>query len=257
MSKTVVFLSFDDGREDTARIAYPIMRKYGLTATIHITTGFVDGTWKPDNWKSCDKAMSVNDVINMYNDGFEISLHGDKHQTDLDDLLVSKNKLATWGIDVDNIGFSVPNSQISDAQKQDFSEILKKHHIKYMRCGRNSKCYTFVSKVCFILYKFLRFQSCYNLFNKYNLNNPRRNYELNTVVVKSTDKAITIKRFIEKYKTDSNIILMLHSVLSKSDELYGKDSWCWDVKQFEELCQYLKEASSKGEICVKNICEEV
>lgn len=256
MSKTVVSLSFDDGREDTARVAYPIMKKYGLTATVHITTGFIDETWKDHNWKSCSTPMSIDDIVNMYNDGFEISLHGDKHVTDKEDFMIAKEKLASWGINIKNLGFSVPNSKITETEKEDFSAFLKKYNIKYMRCGRSSKCYTLFSKICYVLYRTMHIQACYNMFNRHNLNNPKNNYDLKTVVVKSTDKASLIKKFIEKNKSDSHVILMLHSILYKSDKGYGADSWYWDAVQFEELCKYLKEAYSNGDIVVSTICEE-
>ncbi|MBQ4630511.1 MAG: polysaccharide deacetylase family protein [Clostridia bacterium] len=257
MKKTVVSLSFDDGREDTIRNAFSIMNKYGLKATVHITTGFVDGTWDGHKWDSCDKAMTVADAVQMHNSGFEISLHGDKHKTEIDDFLISKKKLKSWGISVENIGFSIPNSDLNDTQRTEFTTFLKNEGVLYMRGGRNAKCYSFVSKCFFALYKIFKFQFAYNLFNKYNRNINYDKYDLNSVVVRNEDKAKTVIRFIEKYKNDSWIILMLHSVLSKNEEKYGSDAWYWDSEEFETLCKYLSQAQSNGKIEVKTIIDNI
>lgn len=42
-----IAVTFDDGFSDTWAVAYPILAKYGVPATIYITTGFIDGTAYP------------------------------------------------------------------------------------------------------------------------------------------------------------------------------------------------------------------
>lgn len=256
MAKTIVSLSFDDGREDTARIAYPIMKKYNLPATIHITTGFVDGSWREHNWKSCDTPMSVDDLLMLVNEGFELSLHGDKHKTDPDDFSTSKQKFSSWGIDVTKLGFSVPNSELSGEDKAKFVDFLKNNDVKYMRVGRNTSCYTLASKMCYVMYRLFRFQWAYNLFNRHNLNKSPDLFDLNTVVVRNTDRADSIIRFINKNKSDCRIILMLHSVLTKGDSKYDADAWCWDAEQFEALCRYLRQAVDDGRLEVETIINQ-
>lgn len=44
--KTVV-ITFDDGFADNWEVAYPILQRYGVPATIYITTGYVEGTIVP------------------------------------------------------------------------------------------------------------------------------------------------------------------------------------------------------------------
>ena len=41
--RTVVF-TIDDGYEDFYSIAFPILRKYGVPATLYVTTDFLDGS---------------------------------------------------------------------------------------------------------------------------------------------------------------------------------------------------------------------
>ena len=37
--KYIIF-SFDDGRKDNYDIVYPLLKKYGFTASFHVVTGF-------------------------------------------------------------------------------------------------------------------------------------------------------------------------------------------------------------------------
>ena len=42
-NKALINLSFDDGRIDNYNILYPLLKKYNLSATLNITTGFLRG----------------------------------------------------------------------------------------------------------------------------------------------------------------------------------------------------------------------
>jgi len=50
-----IIITIDDGYEDFYRIAYPILKKYGLPATIYVTTDFIDG----DLWLWPDKVSYI------------------------------------------------------------------------------------------------------------------------------------------------------------------------------------------------------
>ena len=79
MSKKIV-LSFDDGRLDTFENAIPIMDKYGIPATINITTDFILHPNKYCSFKSAgNKAMSVDQIQEIYKKGYEIASHGNEH----------------------------------------------------------------------------------------------------------------------------------------------------------------------------------
>lgn len=42
-----VALTFDDGYESNHRLAFPVLREFGLPATVFLCTGFIDGTVQP------------------------------------------------------------------------------------------------------------------------------------------------------------------------------------------------------------------
>lgn len=262
-NKTIVSLSFDDGREDTYRVAYKIMKKYGLIGTIHATTGYIDNTWKPEKWESAKGNMTVEELKEMKENGFEISSHGDKHITKKADLLNSISKFYEWGIDLKKIGFSIPTSKIVEESKVDFIEFLKKNNIAYMRGGRNPQCYTLKLKIIYLLYKISKFQLFYNLFNSRNCidiyqKNKIDNYNLFSVVVRNEDSATTITKLIESNIDKPKwIILMLHGIQDKNEVTYGKDPWCWDKLNFETLCKSLKHMEDSGDISVKTILDVI
>ena len=50
---------------------------------------------------------------------------------------------------------------------------------------------------------------------------------------------------------NSAVILLMHSVLNKDDELYGNDKWFLDARRFDKICKFISE--SKEIKCINNI----
>lgn len=263
IQNTIISLSFDDGREDTYRIAYSIMKKYGLVATIHITTGYVDGTWKPEKWHTAKGAVTIEQLKEMKDFGFEISSHGDKHTIDKEDLLTSIKKLKYWGLIEDEVGFSIPNSQISEKYKKIFTQYLIDNNVAYMRGGRNPLCYSLRSKTFYGLYNITKNNFFYDSFNFHNCIDINGNIELNkydlySVIIRYEDSSDMVAKFIKNNVDKSKwIIFMLHGIQEKNEDTYGKDPWCWDAVKFEWLCKQLKVMSDDGEISVRPILDVV
>ena len=83
-------------------------------------------------------------------------------------------------------------------------------------------------------------------------------YDLFSVVIRQEDKYSTVSNFISSFKDNPKwIIFMLHGIQSKSEETYGKDSWCWDVDNFENLCKSLRNMIDNEEIYVKPILDVI
>lgn len=236
----MVSLSFDDGRKDTFTVAYQIMKKYGLVGTLHITTGWVDKSFKPEEWFSArEGAMSISEIQRCYQDGFEITSHGDQHLIAADDLHNSLEKLKAWEvIDPSYLGFSFPNSKLGE----DDVKILKDAHIQYARAGRSNACYSLSSKFFYILQNNFKLIRPFYAFNRYNsiVGVPQDLYHLPSTVIKSTNTAKQVIYFLEQSKKNNAWnILMLHSILEPSQPGYGKDCWYWPAEEFEKLCQWL------------------
>ena len=238
--KTVA-LTFDDGREDNYSIAYPIMKHYGLVGTIFVTTGYIDGTWEKDaTWLSAEKPLTIEQLIDLKNNYWEIGLHGDRHKTSLQDTLVSIEKMDSWIGRQEKYGFSMPNS-ISD--KDEFEEFVlgTKDRIKYIRCGRKTNTKSIKSKILYGLYRFLGSKRAYFKFNRCNVLS-KENVDIKriySVVIRKEDNPYMILKFIDSLPEDSIVVFMLHSIIEKNSHLHNIDPWCWDSDLFKILCKEL------------------
>lgn len=243
---SLVTLSFDDARADTYRVAYSIMKKYGIVGTIHTTTGWVDGSWTPNNWDSAmNGPMTVEQLQECFKMGFEITPHGDKHVTEEKDLERSIEKLKEWQVVRDRIGYSFPDS----IEQKGIEDILSKCSIEYARKGRSNKCYTLPMKGMYLVQNYTGSIGSFKVFNKHNtICKPIRDrYRLSSTVIKKNTRAKQVIGLLEEtIQTGGWNILMLHSILEPNDRGYGKDSWYWDSKEFEILCRWLKGAQSRG-----------
>lgn len=242
-----VILSFDDGRCDTYFNSFRIIKKYNLTASVHITTGFIDNTFKTDEFGVGMKPLTISEIKEMNEYGIDISSHGDKHVIEPSDYFISKNKIISW-VSKNRIGFSVPNSSASKTQIDEFLKDTKYDPL-YVRVGRNLKCKSFFNKARYVVYKMLKFQLAFNKFNKINLNTIDDKYFIKSCVIKAHTRAKSVINFIKKYHSnDYTFVLMLHSVCDDPS-----NQWEWSTKNFDTLCSSLKRMSDNKEIVVTNL----
>lgn len=250
--------TFDDGRSDNYLSAKQIMDKYKFCGTVYITTGFIDGTWDgSDVLKSPTEPLSVDQIKEMANSGWEIGLHGDKHKIDVDDMRIALEKLRSWGITHSDCGISVPNSRAAEAE---IDAILNSDYgdsIVYIRRGRKCDTAKLKNKVLYVLSSVLKIKSAYRSFNTENVFQYKDGKRLNipSVVVKSADRANMIIDFIKKLPDAYVVVLMLHSILPSNHTMCGKDPWSWDEKNFEILCSRLKDLVDNDELQVKPLME--
>jgi peptidoglycan/xylan/chitin deacetylase (PgdA/CDA1 family) len=75
----LVALSFDDGMDDNHSVLLPILREYGITATIYVTTGFLG---KPNPWidpAASTRFMTEDELREVASAGVEIGAHTVTH----------------------------------------------------------------------------------------------------------------------------------------------------------------------------------
>lgn len=244
-----IVLTFDDGRDDNYIYAFPILKNYSFPATIYCTTGFIDGTWKKkDDWYSTDKPISIEQLHELKNNGWEIGLHGDKHITDLSDSNIAIKKITNWGLFEDYIGYSFPDSILDEEKLSDFKKYLFPQKIAYLRRGRKINTSKFSSKILFGLYTFCGSQKAYNLFNKNNIQslNDVDFENVYSVVIRFKDEPKMISNFIASSPDNSLIVLMFHSILPRNHLLFGKDPWNWEDKKFKYFADCLKKMKDSG-----------
>ena len=247
-----ISITFDDGRKDTYTRAYAIMKKYGIVGTVFVTTGYVDNTWERDvAWDSAEGPMSVEELVTLDNEGWEIALHGDKHLTDWQDTQVSIQKLNAWLGQRMHYGFSMPNSS---APKEKIAQLEaqcgKGKPLSYIRRGRGINTKGLKAKVLFGLYSVLKSQWAYDRFNlpSVQMLQDMDVENVKSVVIRSGDDHKMLSKFIDKAPEDSLIVLMFHSILQKEDACYGADSWYWDTNEFESFCREMKEKQEMDKI---------
>ncbi|MEA4971559.1 MAG: polysaccharide deacetylase family protein [Candidatus Metalachnospira sp.] len=257
MGKIVTF-SFDDGRSNNYEAA-EILSSYGYQGTFHITTGYVDGTWKsPTGWKSAGTPLSIEQVISLRNQGHEISLHGDKHLTEKEDFSVAYSKLEQWGVikKCEHIGFSLPNSQVDKFVLSTFIQSLKDSPLLYIRCGRHPNSTSFYKKIFYAIYRVSGNALAYQIFNSQNYNdlNVINRFSLYSVVVKASDTPGNLIKYTANLPDNSYVIFMMHSILNNTDSLYGSDSWYWDKKNLIQICNMIQ---NDDNISVKTIAQTI
>lgn len=241
----IISLSFDDGRNDNFNFAYPILQKYSLTATFHIVTGFIDGSYLTNDFGKEKKPMSVPQLQIMAKNGMEIASHGDKHVMDTDDFKISFNKITSWGLGKTKIGFSVPNSLYSEKSLNKFVN-ENKDSLLYIRVGRSKKDFLFRNKVNYFLYETLKIKMCYDIFNRPNLMYRPNKYRLFSLVVKEKTAENDLQEFISVNENKNCwLILMLHSI-SENPE----NAWEWKLEEFKNLASFLEIQKKNGSLIV-------
>ena len=234
--KYIIF-SFDDGRKDTYEIAAPIILKNKLTASVHVVTGFIDGTVVGDSNLLIERGfMSIDNCLELVKNGFDISSHSNSHINDFDDINVSFNKLMTWGISNSSskIGFSSPRSMMDSTLTK---RLLYELKCEYIRNGTRIKDRSFLSLSIYALSYFLKSKKCFVLFNKKYMIKDINSLPviLPSVAIKSGFNNRMIKYLLNHIPENGLLILNFHSIVFDKIE----DKWDFKAKDFEELCKYL------------------
>lgn len=241
MSKYVI-LSFDDGREDTYKNAYFILKKYGLMCTVNITTDFIENPSKYNKFASAaNKSMKIENIKEMLKDGFEIANHSAHHINTADDVKIANNSLMEWGIDISEVGFASPFSYLTKDNGQDIYALLENKQLSYIRSGIQVRRQSVWYKILYIIHRFIRLNDLFYLLNrKQIIRMPVDNRFVSGISITKDTTVEELKKFIRRMPDKTAIILIFHSVLEKTHEGYGVDKWFWDKDKFEEFCVYLK-----------------
>ena len=74
-----VVLTFDDGFADFHRAALPLLRKYGFTATVFVTTGWVQDAGTHSAGRRPGRMLSWSQILEAADAGVEIGAHSHRH----------------------------------------------------------------------------------------------------------------------------------------------------------------------------------
>jgi len=240
MSKTVI-LSIDDARWDTYVNAYPILKKYRLTATINVISDFI---FNPDNYvdQICKSgAMTIDELKECQDYGIELACHGKTHKNNVKDILDGISEMRDMGLNVDHIGFASPTSYLTwENSKREYS-LIKSGKLSYIRTGCQVKREGIRYSVLAYMERKFHSKRLFAMLNKRFVNN-YGNIDKRFFYSVSVTKYTTVKQIkylLNKLKDGEILILCLHSILKRKDKEYGQGIWYWDVGRFEQLCQIL------------------
>lgn len=124
--KKKLIITFDDGYEDNFLYAFPILKKYNITATIFITSNFIFNNlditkdWIPYNGL---KPLQINQIKEMINYGITFGSHGKTHcrlsNLDVNNL---KTEIQNSKTDIENaLGIKIFLFSYPFGQRKDFN----------------------------------------------------------------------------------------------------------------------------------------
>lgn len=257
MSKYVVF-SFDDGRLDTYTYAFPILKKYGFSATINVTTDFIDHPEKYTNFKSANnRAMNWEQVLDLYQNGWEIASHGHTHKNDGADIEKSIIEFEKHNISVNKIGFASPNSEINEQSYGKLMETLPEK-IFYVRSGLQVRREGLFYAGLTVFNQKIKSKKIFCFLNKKCKLSLKENLTKKPVLSVGVASDMSVKSLISLLKTlsdDECYILMFHSILSPAEEAQKVDRWFWETEKFENLCRWLKDHKEYQVITTKQLID--
>ncbi len=251
-----ICLSFDDARSDTYDIAYPVMKKYGFKATVNVITGYIEN---PElyNFTAAPKAMTKEQLLEWQASGCEVACHGKTHHNTLKDVCDCIEDLRSMGINVSNIGFASPNSELSfnNLQESGIDTLVKRGTISYIRSGIIVRREGLLYMIGAVIEKITHSKRLFWRLNRRNIIGPK---EVPTIIpavaVKDYTQVKQILYLIDHMADESTCVLMFHSIIPKSLLDNGHEYYCWSKEQFEELC---KEISGSKDIIVTTTYEFV
>lgn len=248
-NKIKISLSFDDGRKDTYRMFYEILKKYNIPFTLNVTSGYISKTIKKEDWPSDNTPMSKSQLIKLSKEELvEISGHGKKHNNDIKNFEEGIIELREVLEIKEKIGIASPQCRFNLNNISEYQEMFKKNKVLYLRVGDRFDNLAFIKKVLRRFNRVLKNSWIYYFVYKQSEVRKEDNFVLHSAIVTKYDTLKNIKYFIEKaIKNNKSYIFMYHSILKPNEDFYT-DTYSWDYNTFVELCKYLKELEKNGNI---------
>lgn len=252
--KGSVVLSFDDGREDLFRNVIPLLKKYNVPATFNITTGYVDGTLKEENYFCKNKPITLGQLQEIKKEPlFEIAAHGDQHLNTKEDIEKSISKLEQWGVIERNCGFASPCHGLDILSYKQIEELRVTLGLSYIRIGTKLSR-RLISRIIRRLVLMLSFSTlfqwmykrCFNRFGERIYKCIPYNKRMNLSNIEDT--------VLRACNLNMVVVILFHSILKAEDDYYDNIENI-DYNQFEQFCSFLNEKRQDGLLLIKCNCD--
>lgn len=253
MDKPIVCFSFDDGRLDNYTIAYPILKKYGLSATFNITTGYIEGKLEEGKLTHA-KPMTVEMTRNLYQDkNIEIACHGYWHLNTFDDIIEGERRLCA-DLNISQlysggpIGFASPGSSLDLCYYSIIKKNLKKHNIVYVRLSQRYLSMKLIKVLLRKLARLCHLPLFFRLSYQDSLLDRIEDDIIYSVPIMASTTVSEIKELINyAIKEKKSCVLMWHSIVPDEDIV---DNFDFSKEKFERLCHWLKYKQELGTLFV-------
>lgn len=253
-----VSLTFDDGRKDSVEAIRDKLIPRGISSTLFVTTGYVDGTCPPNRLPTLKPAMTIEDVRELFQEPLvEIGLHGDQHLNEDWDIKEGRRKLLEWlSIPESHVfGFASPSTRFPEKTFLESNDHLFTQQISYMLlgiCVSDLRWIRVISrKISRVFHSGMLYKVAYR--NTLTPNSPSRiiyripvmgdiTYHQLRSIVKSAIKA------------QENVVFMFHSITDDGDR------WSWGKTKFDRFCDLLVQYKLQGTIDIvtaKDLYEEI
>lgn len=249
MSKYIVF-SFDDGRRSQCEVAYKVLQKYGMKATINVVTEFVENSSEFDSIGT--QSVSWNELQEMCTvGGWEIANHGATHKNTVEDIRnwflheeVVKNG---WN---KQCGFASPGSALTDENSGNVQKLMKNEDILYIRSGKQTRREGIVYVAFTLLNRLVHGKRIFRLLNRDCILTENKEI-IKAIGITAYDTDNQVKYFLKKLKDNECVILMFHSILPSTDIKDAKDYWYWEKEKLESLCEFIRQDDSYKVVTTK------
>lgn len=238
MSRYVMF-SFDDGRADTYQIAVPILRRYGLTATINVVTDFIR---HPEQYAFSGNngcAMRQEELKDCQKTGIELACHGSTHKNTVEDIQKNIEELQEMGISVDHIGFASPCSELTKKNSASIQALVTQGTLAYIRSGIQVRREGLLYAAATALERRSHSRRLFWLLNRKSILSSRTNTILLSVTVTRATTLAQIEYLLSRLQDGEGVIFNFHSLAYQTDYENSKGNWCWMAERFDDLCANL------------------
>lgn len=232
-----VVLSFDDGRKDFYSVVFPILKEYGITATLNVVPDFII---HPQEYARCicNESISVEELKEIMDYGIEIACHGNTHKNTVEDVLQGVENINKMiGCEL-KMGFASPTSYLTLDNSARIRELIYNDSILYIRTGlqvkREGLFFAIFSKIERITHSKVLFKLLNNKMMKHDYNNKF----FYSVPVTRYTTLNQIIHMVHCMKEEDVLILCMHSIII-DEKFHQNKIWTWKEKYFRELCKTL------------------
>ena len=230
-----VVLSFDDGRKDFYTNAFPVLRKYGLPATLNVITDTL-GREDPAH-------MTEAEVLECAAAGVEIACHSADHTNGAEQILRGAERLeAMLKAPRGGVGFASPESEICWRNFGSYAPLLREGRLLYIRSGNQVRRDGYLYAALYVLYRATKSKALFRWYNRRNLirvEKKPREYFYPSVTCNAENSMGQVLSLLRKMPDNTAAVVMLHSVLPPEDPGREAGKWRSGTEEFEELCRYL------------------